>query len=210
MADQCTETYAEITEVSSLIMRDIKELQLYYTAITKIRQILEEVCSPFEYKCTGFESWPTPNPYYCRTPKYMFLETAIWKDGKEEIVLLYTPFGQVPLLSGGWCNEILKISKKFLKSMDWKLIDVTKTIKVYNYIQEDDKKFGPFPLKKEQWKGSGTPTKLYLISRVGEIDFISNKDNVELFFFSTLVLKHGQYEKDNEQFKQLSQNTNKF
>jgi len=192
------------------LIQHIDELRLYYSAITRIRKTLEDVCLKVGYKTTGFESWPSPNPYYSRTSKYIYLETAIWEDGKEEIVTLYTPFGQVALLSGGWCHQILQISKNLLESMDWKLIDVTKTIKVYNYVQEDATKFGPFPLKKEQWSGSGTPTKLYLIAKVGEIDFISDIDNVELIFFSTLVLKKGQYEKDDKNFKQLSGNTNKF
>ena len=200
--------------VAGGILHEIKELQPYYSAIVKIRETLEAISAKLEYK-TGFKGWPTPNPFYYRTPKYMYLETAIFKNGEEkeeeeEIVKLYTPFGDVKLLSGGSFSEMLQISKEFLSTMEWELVEVTKTIKLYNYIQQGDRKFGPFSLKKETWSGAGTPTKLYLIQKVDDIDFISDTSQNDLVVFQSVILMNGQYEQDTAQFKELSCDENCF
>jgi hypothetical protein len=147
-----------------------------------------------------------PNPFYSRTPQYIFLETAGFKDGREEICDLYTPFGKVQLLSGGLLSDILSISGIFLETIRSTLVDVTKKIQVYNYVQEDDRKYGPFPLKKEHWPGAGTPTKLYLVQSAESIDI----EKSELVFFSSIVLAKGQYERDKAQFQELSEGKNCF
>jgi hypothetical protein len=201
------------------IMAEVADLKPYYTAIQQIRAAIDKPAAAVNQR-TGFESWPTPNPFYSRTPKYMFLETALNRDGAEVLVDLYTPFGEVKLLGGGCLDTIEHVSKTFLNEMDWEIEDVTKKVKLYSYSQTDDRRYGPFPFKEEEWKGSGRHSKLYLIKRVGPTHFFGHEASApggasvpteeELFYYSNVGLKSGQYEKDKAQFEELSGKKNAF
>lgn len=269
------------------LIQDTNELEKYYTAIAKIRTKLESVLSELEgndYVQNGFEVWPTPNPYYDRTPEYIFLETSVHTSytGEEEETLkqLYTPFGQVKLLGGGCGHRLLATSKAVLQEMDWDVKDVSNEIKVYNYAQdvqalsdlgrllieincrnadsnlytrkcepfitskvESDKgfflskvlnihmtldarhtssfskdgrvifhgrdvKYGPFNSKSEPWAGSNLKTKIYLVSRIGNLTFYPSRR--ELYYFSSVSLANGQREQDKRQFSKVSRGLNSF
>lgn len=191
------------------IIQDINVLKSYYLAVSRIRQKLEPAAKKLNYE-TWFNVWQTPNPFHARTPQYMFLETDVFKDA-EEIRALYTPFGMVGLLSEGNRDIMLRISKEFLTGMDWELQDVSDTVHSYNYSQDGDRRYGPFPFKKESKKVAGTPSKLYLIKRVGSIDFMTGgSPSEELVIFPIPYILPSQHEQDKAQFNELSNGKNCF
>lgn len=191
------------------IIQDINILRPYYRAIQQIRVTLEKSAQKFDYM-TGFKGWPTPNEFHSRTPKYLFLETSVYH-GKEELCSLYTPFGEVKLLSGGWRDKMLGVSKDFFSSMEWELEDVTQRIHIFSYKQDMDRKIGPYRFKTEQWKGAGCESKLYLIKSIPSANFYQESSSAEeLILFDQALLADGQYAKDVQQFKCLSKGKNRF
>lgn len=199
------EAFDETVSTSdSMIAQDIEILRPCYEAIKQIRITLEAITRPLEYP-TGFTScWPCPNPFYSRTPKYLFLETtALW--GEKIPFRLYTPFGEVHLLSSSVPSKLITISKKFLASMDWDIEDVTDRVHTYSYRQDTNTKYGPFSFHKKRWDKGLIPIKLYLIKRVHSVIFHpESADAEELILLSAFDLAAGQYEKDKEQFNLLS------
>ena len=152
-----------------------------------------------------FSFSPTPNPLLSRTPKFIFLETAVFPDGREQVRDLYTPFGLVHLISGGDRNKMLQISKEFLEEMNWEIENVTPSV---SYMQEG--RPARFPVKKETWLGSGMGTRVYLVKRVDSIEFVTGALNEELVVFPAFSSVGGQYENDKAQFRELSEGKNCF
>lgn len=94
----------------------IRKKKPYFDAIQHIRSKLESCILKYKHIENGFKNWPNPNPYYFRTPAYLFLETEKWRDS-EKICTLWTPLGEVKLLGGGSFDQLVKCSGEFLNSM---------------------------------------------------------------------------------------------
>lgn len=187
----------------SMIVQDIEALRPYYEAIKQIRATLEAAAQSFDCR-TGFTGWPSPNPFYYRTPKYLFLETMVIS-GEEQLYRLYSPFGEVKLLDSGLLSRLITISTSFLASMDWNIEDVTDRVHGYNYRQDTNAKYGPFPFHNEPWEGAHAQSKLYLIKCVHSINLCPKSSaDEELILLDTFCLAKGQYERDKEQFNLLS------
>jgi hypothetical protein len=195
-------------EQSQEIIQDINDLKPYYAAIQKIRKALDSVANTINY-ATGFNVWPYPNPGHGRTPKYLFLETEILRsDYPEELVNLYTPFGEVKLLSGGFTSDLFHVSKEFLANIDWLIEEVTHKVHYYGHYDQKENRKIAF-LEKESWKNSNS-RRLYLIKSVGSINLFPDGVEEELTIFSNVMLAVGQAEKDRAQFMELSNERNCF
>ncbi len=166
-------SYAGVSAMKSPLDQDIEVLRPYYQAIRHIEKTLKEAAAYADCEA-GFMSILAPRPCENRTPKYLFLETAVCSEG-ETLCCLYTPFGQINVLPGGCGSTLKAITVFFFNLMDWKLEDVTQRVRVYNYAQEANIKYGHYPFKKEQYPGACDQSKLYLIKSVGDIELYQPK-----------------------------------
>lgn len=169
-------------------------LQKYYLAIQLIRIVL---CG--EELCHGFAD-DSPNPYYDRTPYYIYVQID---DGY--IHQLWTPFGKMIVLRGGWMSDLLDTTEDFLYKMNnrWIIEEVTNNVILCNYIESKDIEYCN---KVKGYRNPYGDTKLYLIR---EIDDIAVADLVlnELKLYLSISTD---YTRDKELFKQISQGTNTF
>ena len=210
----------------NFIVNDKKTLETFYNAISKIRSVLETISTPIGYK-TGFTGWPTPNPIFLRTNGYLVLGTlvCVQMDGNvtEQLDIMYTPFGEVHIMSGGWVTDMVNISKEFMDTMDmiWTIEDCTDKIKFFQGYDMESKclRFHyprvvftvheTFHLDKPHAIGCSCSRKFYLIKNV---------DHIELPSDGEIIVAHrtrdgassGLYENSLELFKSVSGGKNQF
>lgn len=128
--------------------------------------------------------------FHDRTPHRIFIETAVHKDQNKEVAKnLYTPFGRVTLVTGGWDRIMEKVSDDFMNSLTWDVEDVTKTIKTAYYDPTEQKVSDVLKMRAELYPGSGIPLKVYLLKddvllnkeRENEIDKEVDKEDLMVF-----------------------------
>jgi hypothetical protein len=185
------------------LSHSIEELRFYYNSIAAIRSQLELVTSNlgivnFE---NGFAGWPIPNGTHYRTPEFLFLKTMVYPDGREHPIRLFTSFGEVMIMEGGNFVDAMCISKVFMKTMNWDIIDVSDTIVGYHYTQKTNVRHGPSYFNKQLFNGSKVEVKIYFIARIGDITYPIDK---HLAVFYLVIREESQYKLDNEQFKLVS------
>ena len=179
----------------------VAELAVYYSAISTIRDQLES-CTNIK-DMSGFIRRPEPNPYYCRTPSGLYLETTIIgyanEKGDEILRRLWSPFGEVELLGGGWLDKLKQVSTEFMSEMSstWVLCDVSRDVNIYSYTK--DKLYGPCKFNYTYNKTCSTTSRLYQIKSI---------NNRALPFQHGLTLYSDvsdiDYKKDNDLFIEVS------
>jgi hypothetical protein len=196
------------------IVDDEKTLETSYNAISKIRDVLETISAPREYK-TGFTGWPTPNPIFMRTNGYLVLGTGVCVqmngDVTEQLGTMYTPFGEVHLMSGGLFTDMVNISKEFMDTMDmiWTIEDCTDKIKFFQHYDIESKclRFH-YPGVEFPPHASGFSRKFYLIKNVDHIELPS--DGEIIVAQHTRCTNSSLYENSLELFKSVSGGKNQF
>ena len=148
------------TQSSSLhIWDDEKEMRPYFTAIQficqKLKPHINEKKARINYSKNDFGGLPSiPNPYYNRTPRYLYLETYSYGNNGEQIYKLWTPFGQLNLLESSLTKNRFACSRNFLQEMKhyWRLQDVSTTVKnyIYSHAKQKEKLYGPFSFSQQQ------------------------------------------------------------
>ncbi len=195
----------------------------YYVAISKFRQVFEE-CRDQEKERVGngFKDWPEPNPFYYRSPKYLFLETSEAKepelaDKTRGLSRLHTPFGEVKIFGSGWSSAIRNISKNILHKMEsrWILEEVTDKVKCRNFFfdsNEGEEQSKDYLFRKESWKGAGDKVRLFLIKSIDDIVLVRESPD-SLVIFPSVSLDNGegsQYDKGKALFRKLSDGKEHF
>jgi hypothetical protein len=194
-----------------------EEMSPYYSAIQHIRTQLEPCIQKHKDSIlNGFEAWSSPNPSYCRTPRYLFLETDTYSNS-ERIGTLYTPLGEVKLLVARTVDSLTACSTEFLDIMkeDWALKEVTDIVKVYNFShfrKEGEKLYGPYKFKSEPWEGASIQNHLYLIQRVNGHVFVQNDQIVpdNMVIYKQALFRSEQRDRDERIFSSLSGGKNTF
>lgn len=192
---------------------DEKALIPYYEAIRVIRAGLDICCLPLK---SGFHSWPTPNPFFCRTPRYLFLETISEGVDKhnERLSCLYTPFGEVKLLGSGFVHRMVEWTKSFMWVMTdkWEIEELTGIAPIHYYLKGTTCHVGTH---KRYCIESGIHYSLYMIKSVGINVLASKNANDEyehevILYQSGICLNDGQYEIDRQMFKKISNESDMF
>lgn len=203
------------------IWNDEVEMRPYLTAIQficqKLKPHIKEKKARINYLKNDFGGLPSaPNPYYNRTPRYLYLETYSYSNNGEQIYKLWTPFGQLNLLESGLTKNRFACSKNFLQEMKhyWCLQDVSNI--VANYIYSNSRKkvnlYGPYAFRQQPWEDSNLQRHVYLIQEVNGYVFINDQDlsSNKLIIYSYAHLKPDQEEKGRNLFLRLSQGLSKL
>lgn len=147
------------------------------------------------------------NSYYNCTSEYIYIEATINPEtNQERIICLWTPFGKIDLIRGGYGDDILEVSALFLEQFDGKLKDVTNSIQVCPiYHQEEDWcssfNYGVnhfLDLKYDH------PTKIYLIEQFKTIQLCHDIEHREPYVvYRTVTRSKHSYDESKESFKLL-------
>jgi hypothetical protein len=200
----------ECKDAPNFIMTDFNTLKVFYDAISKIRNTLDSITNPKNYK-NGFAGWNFPNPNFYRTSYNLILQTSYVKGDPNEVInYLYTPFGQVHLMSGGFKDTLMEISKEFMEKMNWVIEDCSDNIKMFYYYNVKHKKLYYQILPTESYEGAGDIVRFYLIKMVDDI-YLPCDDDICV---AINLLEHPDggtlYNDDRERFVDMSKNTNQF
>lgn len=192
----------------------------YYDAICELRKIFEPLHAKCESYCdNGFTRCPFPDCFYHRSNKYIYIEVSFYEsDNIHYINRLYTPFGEVKILGGGFGNELTRLSSNFISTIKndqiCEMYDVTDKIKVYNFRAYDLlEESGPLDFHTESHNGANNTTKLYLLYFNNRFDFskfINPKDNYEDHKIYQRVSLYKNFEHSRENFLLLSNGKNCF
>jgi hypothetical protein len=192
------------------LLTNLKQLSAYYSVISDITSTFKSIAAPHDYT-PGFVGTPEPNRFYDRTPKGLFIETDVCKQGnkqgrKEIASRLYTPFGRVLLADGGWVDEMQEISHAFLSTL--KLDDVTSTLKTGVY-EKDGKITKIQGIRSETYEHSGAGVKVYQLKDC-IIDSEPDSEYESLMVYRAVLCNDREYTRDRAVFRKLSNGKMRF
>lgn len=203
-----------VTKAVVSLWNDEPIMKAYYQALSLVRRLLESVIPENSTCVSGFNAWPSPNPFKYRSASGIILEISITKQGAT-LTRLHTPFGAVKLIGGGLFNERLQISDKFIGA--WSgvgtVIDLsTASIGAHRLQYGCESKIYPgWQYGMECHTNSGDVANLYLLHYNDQYSFSStvNVDPKDLDIFLS-CRGAGYYDQSRRMFSQASEGKNHF
>lgn len=126
------------------------------------------------------------------------LETTLWEGIGTTLKRLFTPFGELDFWQGNnsySISEMVDISSKFLSEVDWDMKDVTDLVWVVNSTTS----------RREYSQVDEEGSQLYLITRMGEIEFGRPNAEERLCYYNSCSFLEG-YNNQNYWFKGAGSN----
>ncbi len=191
----------------------------HYQALVEFRALLDKAIEktakelPEEIpQQSGFDGWPSPNPFYKVSQNHIFIET--YGTGEYfNVYRLWTPFGELIPLGSGMGNVLHRCSHNLFWDANLKIEKVTTQVRTVpcNEKESDSTIYWHHlnTFHRQPWSGSGVESNIYVIKSIRDIIY-DEPSQIDLLLFDSRLMSTDRYNHHKELFRIISKNSNMF
>jgi hypothetical protein len=193
------------------IMSDLNILQAVYDAISKIKNTLSSIPRS-KFPTNKIENPSKPWYSFFRTSRHLILRCLYVNGSPYNIIYyLYSPFGEVYLMSTGYLDTHYEVFSEFMQKINWVIEDCSDNVKIFeDFNLTHEKLFNQYLPATEKGHNAGHFVRFYLIKKIDNIDLPCDGDILIAEKIVGYPPGNTLYEDDCERFAHVSKNTHQF